>query len=692
MIRRAGLYKLKLHLHGAEVRELELATGHEYVFGRGASCDVQLEEQPGISRSHFRVFEENGQWTVQVLSKFGHISHAGQPVQSLSLEPGSVFQLAGYAFHFAEISQSSAQGAASPSSSLPQAVGQSESTYDSGHDDAPPENHRSLALAQPKLPVPVEFEGNDEATRVMESVTEVPFLRIVEKNGMEDTMTLEGRRWLAGRDKSCNILLNDKKASRRQFELTATSQGYFVRDLGSANGTLLNGMPMAADELKPLRSGDVIQVGAVTLHFEVRDPSFEKRLMVVPPEIRSDLPIVVQNPYEFINYPVPMGPGGAVRIDGGGGSEAWNSRNKLVAYALGDDLQDEKAKKKRRFMLVVGAVLALLLLVLFTGEDKAPPKPKQTALVNEAFSRLSPPQQQKVRETFILAKNLYMQKKLALAADQLAKLHEMLPDGYENSIAMAQDCREAAEQEEQLRFVQEQQKKIEENRRIVEETLARCDNLSNSTMDPEALRRCLLPALDREPEHPMVIELMGRVTRRVEERNMQQSQRRIFEESAQKGRALFVKAEKLEKDGYDQDAIDAYKKHVNSSFPDPNGLKNRSRQNMLALTRRLSSKIDESLRNAESAYSQRNYRDAISQIKKAKAIDPMNEKAAELNAKVRRELNAKLKEIYEESIIAEGIGNIDEAKKKWKDIVDMDHPEGEYFKKARNKLRAYGAF
>jgi pSer/pThr/pTyr-binding forkhead associated (FHA) protein len=686
------LYRLKLHLHGAEVQELELAPGHEYVFGRGASCDVQLEEQPGISRSHFRVFEENGQWTVQVLAKFGHISHGGQPVQSLSLEPGSAFQLAGYAFHFAEISQAASHGAGAHSPALPQAVGQSDSGYDNPSQDGPAQdNSRSLAIAQSRLPVPVEFEGNDEATRVMEAGVEVPFLRIVEKNGVEDTMKLEGRRWLAGRDKSCNILLNDKKASRRQFEMSSTSQGYFVRDLGSSNGTLLNGMPMASDELKPLRSGDVIQVGAVTLHFEVRDPNFEKRLMVVPPEIRSDLPIVVQNPYEFINYPVPTGPGGAVRIDDGGG-EVWNSRNKLVAYALGEDLPDEQSKKKRRFMLVVGAVLGLLLIFLFTGEEKAPPKPQQTALVNEAFSRLSPPQQQKVRETFILAKNLYMQKKLALAADQLAKLHEILPDGYENSIAMAQDCREAAEQEEQLRFVQDQQKKIQENRQIVEETLAKCESISNSTMDPESLRRCLLPALDREPEHPMVIELMGRVTRRVEERNIQQAQRKVFEENVQKGRALFSTAERLERQGYDQDAIDAYKKHVNSSFPDPNGLKNRSRQNMLALTRRLSTKIDESLRNAESAYSQRNYKDAISQIKKAKAIDPMNEKAAELNARIRRELNTKLKELYEEAIIAEGIGNIDEAKKKWKDIVEMDHPEGEYFKKARNKLRAYGGF
>jgi hypothetical protein len=50
-----------------------------------------------------------------------------------------------------------------------------------------------------------------------------------------------------------------------------------------------------------------------------------------------------------------------------------------------------------------------------------------------------------------------------------------------------------------------------------------------------------------------------------------------------------------------------------------------------------------------------------------------------------------MKEIYSESIIDEGLGNVEKAKKEWQEILKTDHPEGEYYNKARIKLRSYGA-
>jgi hypothetical protein len=74
-----------------------------------------------------------------------------------------------------------------------------------------------------------------------------------------------GRRPLvAGRSPSADLRLRDRTVSRRHFEIAWESDRYVVRDLGSNNGTLVNGQRITHAEL---HDGDVIQVGFVDLQF-----------------------------------------------------------------------------------------------------------------------------------------------------------------------------------------------------------------------------------------------------------------------------------------------------------------------------------------------------------------------------------------------------------------------------------------
>lgn len=64
-----------------------------------------------------------------------------------------------------------------------------------------------------------------------------------------------------GRDFGCTINLPDPYVSTRHARIYETGGKYRVEDLGSSNGTLLNGKPLVASQ--PLRSGDTLQVGQV---------------------------------------------------------------------------------------------------------------------------------------------------------------------------------------------------------------------------------------------------------------------------------------------------------------------------------------------------------------------------------------------------------------------------------------------
>ena len=685
------MFRLKVRLHGQDVKDIALESGREYTFGRGTDCSLQLEDQPGISRVHFKVFEQAGVWTAQVVSKFGDINVAGSPVQSVGLDIGSVFKLSGYDFLFFQQQSSVVTPILQHqddevSADMHSNLQSSDMKIAVGHSDA-----RSAS----NLPAPVSvshvtpFEGSDEATRIMEiAVTGDHYVRIVESSGREETIKLEGRKWIAGREEGSQILLNDRKASRRQFELVVSPQGNFVRDLGSSNGTQLNGMPLAPDELKPLRSGDVIQVGQLQIHFEVRDPHFERRLQVVPKEVlQTQLPVAQSVPYEMINYPVAQGPGGAVRVGASGSptvdeAPAWHQAREAK----------EARTKKIRFFLVAAIVLAVPIYFL-TNNDKTQAPIRQAAHLSpqmEAFAKLPPPKQQFVKEAYILGHNLYIQGKQALAAEQFRKIHDLLKDGYEDSLTLATDCQAQADQEAQRLQIEQEMKQAAQNRFTVQNNLRKCTPIADRTFDESEFRSCLAPTYDLDPNNSEIGQGYAKIKERVALRDAKNASARAYSSRVAKGRDLFAKADAMEKRGDSDGAVDAYRAHLNANMPDPDSLRAISKKKVGFIEGNKASSIASYLAAAETSFVNHDYKSAINNINKVKGLDAYNQQAAELNGRINREKDLKLREIYEDSILNEGLGQIDQAKANWKKIIDMDHPDGVYYKRAKNKIRSLG--
>lgn len=75
---------------------------------------------------------------------------------------------------------------------------------------------------------------------------------------------LNGQRWMIGdkiiigRDVECEIMIPNRQVSRRHASLTLTNSGATIEDLGSKNGTHLNGALVSEPEL--LKDGDMIQI------------------------------------------------------------------------------------------------------------------------------------------------------------------------------------------------------------------------------------------------------------------------------------------------------------------------------------------------------------------------------------------------------------------------------------------------
>lgn len=75
----------------------------------------------------------------------------------------------------------------------------------------------------------------------------------------------DGESLVVGRDPGCELAIEDPRVSKRHARLQWDDGGWTVEDLGSKNGTTVNGEPAVR---APLRDGDAISFGGLTGHFE----------------------------------------------------------------------------------------------------------------------------------------------------------------------------------------------------------------------------------------------------------------------------------------------------------------------------------------------------------------------------------------------------------------------------------------
>jgi pSer/pThr/pTyr-binding forkhead associated (FHA) protein len=70
-----------------------------------------------------------------------------------------------------------------------------------------------------------------------------------------------------GRSRQCDIVLNDPNVSRQHAEIRPRGGSWVLNDLGSTNGSLLNGRRIEAPE--QVRPGDEIEIGTSSIRFEL---------------------------------------------------------------------------------------------------------------------------------------------------------------------------------------------------------------------------------------------------------------------------------------------------------------------------------------------------------------------------------------------------------------------------------------
>jgi hypothetical protein len=94
--------------------------------------------------------------------------------------------------------------------------------------------------------------------------------RLIVRRGPQPNQTYDLNKDIItlGRDITNDIVINDPEVSRHHMRMTRGAGGYTIEDLGSTNGTFVNGQRLTG--ARPLRPGDMIGLGeTVTLAYEM---------------------------------------------------------------------------------------------------------------------------------------------------------------------------------------------------------------------------------------------------------------------------------------------------------------------------------------------------------------------------------------------------------------------------------------
>ncbi|MBP9113839.1 MAG: diguanylate cyclase, partial [Polyangiaceae bacterium] len=127
---------------------------------------------------------------------------------------------------------------------------------------------RKIPADRPTEPLPQLYEGDSELSRtdqtaVMEPISvrknERASLTLIAGTGAGRIFPLNDKVVIIGRSSDADIQLSDLGISRQHSRISRGEHGnYLLEDLGSTNGTLLNGARIARAELRP---GDRAQLG-----------------------------------------------------------------------------------------------------------------------------------------------------------------------------------------------------------------------------------------------------------------------------------------------------------------------------------------------------------------------------------------------------------------------------------------------
>ena len=447
--------------------------------------------------------------------------------------------------------------------------------------------------------------------------------------------------WIVGRDGECNTTIKSNTLSRFHFEITKKQAEYWITDLGSTNGTKLNGKRLKEKYSKKLKSGDTIKIKSIKIKFYLSQLSSN---------IDGHLPTLPQ-------------------------------KKSLETIPI-------KSSKKNRKTLFIIVGVALISIVISTF---LPKKDSEENTQNKQVPK-SHKQEQVLSDMLKLAQLHYRQGKYQFCLEEIKKIKSIVVE-YKYSKSLESYCKQAVQIEQDKLVKKTQRKKQEELELKIFKITQECKNkFDKKIIDISELQKCLYPATTINPDHPHIINIKAYVQAlQLEEQEKKNSQKK-YQRLLKTGKRKHNKALSLFNQKKWKQSIKAFDEFINFKFSGTNHLKKEAVKKRETAKKKLSQLIKNMLSKSISAMRKKNYKEAYLNANKILVQYPSNKMALDIKKQSFKLMKKNARLLYQDSIFEESVGNISFAKEKWKKIINISVPKETYYERAKDFLRKYGDY
>ena len=664
------MIQISIFVDGKQISQVRENPGKEISIGRSPGCLVRLPD-PGVSRLHASIRHGSNGWVLEKKSSFGSLTLNGEEVENAILQGGEEIVVANFVLRV-NIEEEAPRVTEAAEVFL-------EKVREQEAEDEPEESA-------------VYRSSNSSRTNIARSQAH-GFLRFEPGAANLSELTIKKDKVLIGRATGCDVVLTEKKASRKHLEIRKEGPSSYLTALGSANGTYVNEKKVDTVELIP---GDVIKVGDSRFEFSIESKDFFKK---------RD---------QFMPVPQAAMPEGGISTSALSGE---GTRGAIRAIGAVEDVDpaanapEEKSLLKKRWKqfqklprttrLAIILAAAIIVPIVFNAEpekkENAKPRPTRAAdgTIIRTYNDLSDKNKKTVRESY-----------QAILDARGEKNYQKMLDNSMAILRLVNDYRDTKIYEtEARRGLEDEEKRAEEDRvRKFQEELAR--EVALMVQKGEKVFEAALTDASRRPELDAVVQeifskdpnnspaqtWLARIRAKVEDEARQKEQDEIDRKLRDRAEAEFAKLEKLQEEEKYIEALQFADTIPQLGYTKDSFLE-RVENKKSEIRAKLSSVLDPLLAAAD------HERTTNGDLVKAKdaymkvlSIDPTNERGREGLEAIRSVLHLRAKRLYAQAILAESVTSLDEARQSLLKCIQVAPDKDPYKRRCESKLAKYEAF
>ena len=708
------MYQIILKKNNKIIKTYNLDPNKEYIIGREPNCDIVLDTTLGVSRQHAKLLYSDPDWVLENISVTNPVMSQGTAITILLLKENSTFSIEKFDFLFTESTQNNQQEAHTTSDNTHLDHDEENATHDDdlqktnaihneqeppdeelqeedleaqdeldhltsneeGHTsstteeeneslenkehDEPLENEDKKGILEDENPIQnidgsldnilgsdqnntsSNFESNADKTVVHTSPLKAYIVVEKDKKSSIEKTEITSESWVVGRDKECNTVIKTKTLSRFHFEITHQKANYYITDLGSTNGTRLNEKKLKAKSSIRLKSGDSIRVKSIKIKFYLSKKSLDSEIHL--PALPS--PPQIQSP------------------------------------------SSRQIRHKKRVWILAAISFGVFVLALSLYQSKD----KQTPSTHTKNSPTSNAEKEILEDMLKLAQFHFSKGKYQLCLEEIKKIKAINPD-YKHTKSMETYCSQSYKiQQDKLLKQIKIQEQAELEGKLLKITQGCKKQFDEQQIDLAGLEKCLYPAIVINPQHHYIVNVKAHAESIQEAKKEKVRKQKNYQRLLKKGTKKYNDALKLFQKKQWKEAIDTLDDFIEFKFSGTNYLKKEAKNKRKIAKLKLSELITALLNQGETAIDEKDYKKAYTTANKVIFIYPKHKKAKALKEKAFKLIKKEAKNLYQDAIFEESVGNIAIAKDKWKEILKISLPGETYYERAKDFLRKYGDY